>query len=88
MLLTPQLRHTIESSFLPLACECMLTPDGAMMIRIYDEVTGHVALRIDNLSVDSLTSVRAVSELIAGLRYDLQTVTTTFGGGEYSSNTA
>lgn len=79
MLFTPELRRTLESSFLPLACECTLMPGGALMVRIYDQATGKVAMLVENLSISRLTTTRAVAELVAELRYDLRTCVTPFG---------
>jgi hypothetical protein len=79
MLFTPELRRTLESSFLPLACECTLTPSGALMVRIYDQATGKVAMLVENLTINHLTTTRAVAELVAELRYDLRTCVTPFG---------
>jgi len=79
MLFTPQLRRTLEGGFSPLACECTLLPDDALMVRIFDPNTGEVAMLVDNLSIAHLTTVRDVAELVAELRYDLSTCTTPFG---------
>jgi hypothetical protein len=79
MLFTPELRRTLEDAFLPLACECTLTPGGGLMVKIFDVETGHVAMRVENIVLANLTTVRAVAELVAELRYDLRTVGTPFG---------
>ncbi len=79
MLFTPELRRTLESSFLPAACECTVMPSGALMVTIYDKVTGKVAMQVDDVSIANLTTVRAVADLVAELRYDLLTSVTPFG---------
>lgn len=79
MLFTPEMRRTIETSFLPLACQCTLMPGDALMVKIFDPDTGRIAMLADNVSISHLTSVRALAELIAELRYDLRTCATPFG---------
>jgi hypothetical protein len=79
MLFTPELRSTLECSFLPLACECTLLPSGALMIRVFDKATGDVAMQLQEVSINHLTTMRAVSEFIAELRYDLRTGGIPFG---------
>lgn len=79
MLFTPELRRTLESSFLPLACECIVMPSGALMVTIFDRDTGKVAMRVDNVLIARLTTIREVAELVAELRYDLRTCVTPFG---------
>lgn len=85
MLFTPELRRTLESSFLPLACECTVKPNGALMVKIFDQGTGAVAMQVDDLSIANLTTVRAVAELVAELRYDLRTCVTPFGSRAFPS---
>jgi len=79
MLFTPELRRTLESSFLPLSCECTVMPGGALMVRIFDRDSGQVAMLVENVSIAHLTTTRAVAELVAELRYDLRTCVTPFG---------
>jgi hypothetical protein len=49
------------------------------MVRIYDQATGKVAMLVENLTINHLTTTRAVAELVAELRYDLRTCVTPFG---------
>lgn len=79
MLFTPEVRRTLESSFLPLACECTLMPGGGLMVKVFNKDTGEVAMQVDNVSIANLTSIRALAELIAELRYDLRTGGVPFG---------
>jgi hypothetical protein len=79
MLFTPELRRTLESAFLPLACECTVMPGGALMVKIFEPQTGEVAMRVENVRIDNLTTMRGVAELVAELRYDLRTCVTPFG---------
>jgi hypothetical protein len=79
MLFTPELRRTLESAFLPLACECTLMPGGTLMVKIFDSRTGAVAMQVENVSIADVTTIRGVAELVAELRYDLRTCVTPFG---------
>jgi hypothetical protein len=88
MLFTPELRRTLESAFVPLACECTVRPGGTLMVRIFDPDTGRVAMLVEELSITHLTTIRAVAELIAELRYDLRTCATPFGSSPLSLNAA
>jgi hypothetical protein len=37
-----ELRHTIECGFLPLSCTCSLSPDGPLMIKVFEPESGRV----------------------------------------------
>ncbi|BAO63182.1 hypothetical protein PPC_3835 [Pseudomonas protegens Cab57] len=72
MISTLELRRIVETSFLPLHCQCTVGHDGAMTVRICDPASGRVDLLVTGIATLGLTSSRALSELIAELRYDLQ----------------
>lgn len=66
-----ELRHIIESSFLPMTCTCEYNPGGTLTIEVSDPRTGQVDLLVVGVSTQSLVSVRAINELIASLRAEL-----------------
>ncbi|MFU2326003.1 DUF1652 domain-containing protein [Pseudomonas sp. NFX98] len=67
-----ELRNIIESSFLPKRCQCSLSPDLKMTVKIYsDGVTDTLDLMKTNIDAQHLNSCREIHELIAGLRTDL-----------------
>ncbi|MGC5702728.1 DUF1652 domain-containing protein [Pseudomonas sp. NFXW11] len=72
MISTLELRRIVESSFLPLHCQCTVGHDGAMTVRICDPASGRVDLLVTGIATHGLTSSRALSELIAELRHDLK----------------
>ncbi len=72
MISTLELRRIIETSFLPLHCQCTIGHDGAMTVRICDPASGRVDLFVTGIATRSLTSARAICELVAELRYDLR----------------
>ncbi|WP_025126748.1 DUF1652 domain-containing protein [Pseudomonas sp. PH1b] len=71
MISTLELRRIIETSFLPLQCQCTVG-HGGMTVRICDPASGRVDLLVTGINTRTLTSSRALSELIAELRYDLK----------------
>jgi Protein of unknown function (DUF1652) len=71
MLSTLELRHNIESGFLPLSCKCELNGDGSLQIQIFDKKTGRVDLLVTGVSASQLKGSREISQLIAELRAEL-----------------
>ncbi|WP_426118118.1 DUF1652 domain-containing protein [Pseudomonas sp. DSP3-2-2] len=69
-----QVRQLIERSFTPMACECTVSPDGSLMVRIYDRDSGRVDLVVTGIAVDTLKSHDVVLTLIEELRDELTSV--------------
>ncbi|OCR24102.1 hypothetical protein AFK24_16535 [Pseudomonas syringae] len=69
-----QVRQLIEHSFEPMACDCTVSPDGSLMVRIYDRDSGRVDLVVTGIAVDKLKSHEAVLTLIEELRDELTSV--------------
>lgn len=67
-----ELRHIIESSFLPMTCTCDVNPGGTLTIEVSDPVSGQVDLLVVGVPTQSLVSVRAINDLIAELRAELK----------------
>lgn len=72
MLSTLELRNIIESSFLPMRCQCTQAQDRSLTVRVYNQTSAKVDLTVTGIKSEQLTSSRAISNLIAGLRVDLQ----------------
>ena len=67
-----ELRNIIECSFLPKRCQCTLSPDLSMTIKVFGEhQTDQAELVVSGIDASSLTGCREINELIAGLRHDL-----------------
>ncbi|WMJ02803.1 DUF1652 domain-containing protein [Pseudomonas chlororaphis subsp. aurantiaca] len=67
-----ELRNIIECSFLPKRCECTLSPDLHMTVKVYgDHETDRVDLVVTGIDAASLNGCREINDLIAELRYDL-----------------
>ncbi|MFK8331736.1 DUF1652 domain-containing protein [Pseudomonas sp. BJa5] len=72
MLSTLELRNIIERSFLPTRCQCTQAADRSLTVRVYDRSCEQVDLLVTGISTEPLNSSRAISNLIAGLRNDLE----------------
>jgi hypothetical protein len=67
-----ELRNIIESSFLPRRCQCTLTPDLSMTIKVYsDGATDQLDLCKTGIDAKQLNGSREINDLIAGLRSDI-----------------
>ncbi|WP_248798531.1 DUF1652 domain-containing protein [Pseudomonas sp. MWU13-2105] len=73
VLSTLELRNIIESSFLPTRCQCSLGADESLTVRVFDRKSERVDLVVTGIQASTLDSSRAISDLIAELRYDLKT---------------
>jgi hypothetical protein len=68
-----ELRNIVESSFLPKRCQCTLTPDLKMTVKVYaDGITDNLDLLRTGIDAQRLNGCREISELITELRTDLQ----------------
>ena len=73
-----ELRHMIECGFLPHSCSCTVNPDGSLMIKVVEPVSGRVELLVTAVSTNDLTSSRAIARLIAELRSEMASRKTAF----------
>lgn len=63
----------IQSSFLPLQCTCTPHEGGTMTIEVTDPAAnGHIDLLVVGVPLEPLTTIRAISNLVAELRQELQ----------------
>ncbi|MHA6130291.1 Protein of unknown function [Pseudomonas mohnii] len=68
-----ELRNIIESSFLPKRCECSLSPELSMTVKVYaDGATDQLDLLKTGINAKRLNGCREINDLIAELRSDLQ----------------
>lgn len=65
-----ELRSIIESGFLPKRCNCTILAD-TMTVEVIDPVTERVELLASGIKLDRLDTSRAICELIAELRHEL-----------------
>ncbi|AZC26744.1 MULTISPECIES: DUF1652 domain-containing protein [Pseudomonas] len=67
-----ELRNIIESSFLPKRCQCTLSPDLSMTVKVFgDREPDRVDLLVTGIDAAQLNGCREINELVAELRYDL-----------------
>ncbi|PHN20658.1 DUF1652 domain-containing protein [Pseudomonas sp. ICMP 561] len=69
-----QVRHEIEGSFEPLACECVISADASLSVRIYDRESGRVDLMVIGIALDQVKTQHDVLSLISELRDELNSV--------------
>lgn len=68
-----ELRNIVESSFLPKRCQCTLSPDLSMTVKVYsDRKTDHLDLLKTGIDAKHLNGSREINDLIAGLRSEIQ----------------
>jgi hypothetical protein len=75
MIYVAQLRLQLERSFSPLACDCTVTGDHSLTVKLYHPVSGQVDLVVTGLSVTNLRTPESVAALIEELRYELESNT-------------
>ena len=72
MIYLAQLRTQLERTFSPLACECAVTGDHSLTIKLYHPVTGQVDLVVSGLNRTRLQTSDSIATLIEELRYELE----------------
>ncbi|MHC8286298.1 DUF1652 domain-containing protein [Pseudomonas sp. XS1P51] len=75
MIYLAQLRTQLERSFSPLACDCSVTGDNSLTVKLYHPVSGQVDLVVSGLNVATLRTPEAVTALVEELRYELESNT-------------
>lgn len=77
MLSTLEIRHLVETSFLPIRCECAFDTGAAMTVRFYQDTLNHEVLVVTGISMTRLRDGQSLRGLIEGLRQDLELVSST-----------
>lgn len=75
MMSLAQLRTQLERTFSPLACECSVTGDHSLTVKLYHPVSGQVDLVVSGLNLATLQTPESVAALIEELRYELESNT-------------
>lgn len=68
-----ELRHIIESAFLPLQCRCSSNPQGELTIEVFDPVFGGIVV-MEGVPAKTLRSSRAISNFIAQIRSEVSLI--------------
>lgn len=66
-----QLRHIFECGFQPLSCTCTVNPDGSLMIKVFDSISGRIDLLVTAVTTSELKSSNAIASLIGALRSEM-----------------
>ena len=66
-----ELRHAIESGLLPFDCRCSAVLPGELLIKVFDPATKQ-NLVVGGVSIVTLSSSRAIANLIAELRAEIK----------------
>ncbi|MET0846763.1 MAG: DUF1652 domain-containing protein [Pseudomonas sp.] len=75
MIYLTKLRAQLEQQFSPRACECSVSGDNSVTVKLYHPVSGQVDLVVSGLNVSNLRSPEAVAALVEELRYELESNT-------------
>lgn len=66
-----EMRQIVEAPFLPLRCECLEEPSGALTVRIHDPLTDHIDLEVKGVSHERFSSSYEIACLVKELHYQL-----------------
>jgi hypothetical protein len=72
MMTLAQLRMLIEHGFSPRACECTISGDHSLTVKLYHPLSGQVDLVVSGLKLATLQTAEAVHALIEELKYELE----------------
>ena len=72
MMSLAQLRTQLERTFSPLACECAVTGEHSLTIKLYHPVTGQVDLVVSGLNMTRLQTPESIATHLEELRYELE----------------
>lgn len=71
MLSVLELRHIIESAFLPVKCCCRVESPGYLQVEIFDSESGMRELFVKGVAIADLSGSHAISKLIRQIRAEL-----------------
>lgn len=63
-----QLRHLLESAFLPTKCRCEIDAKGSMTVHFINPRTDRIDLSVNGIAAHKLSSSRAIATLISELK--------------------
>jgi len=69
MLSTLELRHIIESAFLPLECSCNAVAEDCLAITIMDK--GRTQLHVANVYQSALVDTKSINRLVSEIKSEL-----------------
>jgi len=72
MISSLELRHIIESAFLPMKCVCSTRPGGSLMIQLVDPATQQELLTVAGVDTKTLRSSRAIAKLVLEIKEEVR----------------
>lgn len=67
-----ELRHILETSFLPTCCICEVDVNQILTIRLISPTTHEVELTVTGIDAQSLTSSRAMARLVMEIKEEVR----------------
>jgi hypothetical protein len=71
MLSVLELRHLIESAFLPVKCCCRVESPGYLQVEIFDSESGMRELLVKGILIADLSGNQAIGKLVRQIRTEL-----------------
>lgn len=66
------LRHIMETAFVPSLCKCTITTDGLMSLELTHPRTHNEQFSLSGIPVVELDTGRAIASLVLGIREELR----------------
>ncbi|WP_397470702.1 DUF1652 domain-containing protein [Pseudomonas sp. DD1] len=71
-----ELRHILETSFLPACCICDVDVNQTLTVRLINPTTHQVELTVTGIDAQSLTSSRAIARLVMEVKEEARLLST------------
>ena len=68
MLSLLEVRHILETAFLPTRCVCKADSGGSLVVQLINPNTHQVDLTVTGIDAQNLTSSRAIAKLVAEIK--------------------
>ena len=72
MLSDLEIKHLLETAFLPQRCVCSLVPYGSISVQIFDQGSSEPLLTIAGISRVEVTSSRSIANLVGQIREEIR----------------
>lgn len=66
------LRHIMETAFVPILCKCTITEDGMMSLELTHPSTQAEEFSLGGIEVAQLDTGRAIANLVLGIREEIR----------------
>jgi len=67
-----EIKHVLETAFLPDRCACSLDPYGSISVQIYDQRSGELLLTVAGISRVEVASSRSIANLVGQIREEIR----------------